>query len=134
MRPLVLLAEHDRDLREALRDALRSRGWEVVEAADGAETLDAVADAVEGYTARPYVIVVDARTPAMSLESACLGVHAKHPSTHTDLRRAGGSVTPSEENAIVALGAARLFRKPVDYGDLERALWTAREAAKSDRV
>ena len=62
-RPLVLIVDDDADSRTIARAFLESRGWEVVDAADGREGLRLA------WTRRPDLIVLDC-PPGLSLVGA----------------------------------------------------------------
>jgi CheY-like chemotaxis protein len=64
-RPLVLVADDDSDTRLLFRTVLEMRGYCVIEAADGEETVSAV------QSARPDLILMDGSLPRLSgLEAA----------------------------------------------------------------
>ena len=52
-RKTILVVEDDRDLRQVFRDALKYAGYDVVEAADGPEALEAIAEAP------PALVILD---------------------------------------------------------------------------
>ena len=64
-RPLVLVADDDADIRFLFRTVLEMRGYCVIEAADGEETVSAA------ESARPDLILMDGSLPRLSgLEAA----------------------------------------------------------------
>ncbi len=58
----ILIVEDDRDLREALSQALRDEGYEVAGAAHGAEALSLL----RGDFRRPTLILLDLTMPVMN--------------------------------------------------------------------
>lgn len=64
--PRVLLAEEDDSARDRLADALRSDGYEVIEAEDGFEVLDYLLTFPPGTADGVDVIVADAVMPGYS--------------------------------------------------------------------
>lgn len=60
-RDIVLIVEDDADIREAVRDLLEDYGYTVLEAANGKEALQLLADG-----AHPCVILLDLMMPVMS--------------------------------------------------------------------
>ena len=78
----VLLAEDDRTLRRLLALILRREGHEVVEAADGAELLEAMAASLTNPRLAPFdVIVCEHRLPGMPGLSVLAGLRARDPAT-----------------------------------------------------
>jgi CheY-like chemotaxis protein len=78
----VLLAEDDRTLRRLLALILRREGHEVVEAADGAELLEAMAASLTDPRLAPFdVIVCEHRLPGMPGLSVLAGLRARDPAT-----------------------------------------------------
>jgi hypothetical protein len=64
----VLIADDDDELRGILAEALRSDGYEVSEARDGAEMLALLNDTLTDPVARPDVIVADGDRVAFEIE------------------------------------------------------------------
>jgi CheY-like chemotaxis protein len=66
-RPCVVLAEDDREMRMLVATTLRRAGWDVVEAADGADLLECLAWVAEARDrGSSCVLVSDIRMPGMS--------------------------------------------------------------------
>jgi nitrogen fixation/metabolism regulation signal transduction histidine kinase len=70
----VLIADDDDELRAILAEALRSDGYEVSEARDGAEMLALLNDTLTDPVARPDVIVADGDRVAFEIEDECGGL------------------------------------------------------------
>ena len=78
----VLLAEDDRSLRRLLALILRRDGHEVVEAADGAELLEAMASSMVDPRMPPFdLIVCEHGLPGMPGLSVLAGRRARDPAT-----------------------------------------------------
>jgi len=78
----VLLAEDDVSLRRLLSLILRREGHEVVEAADGAELLEALAASlVDARLPQFDLIVCEQRLPGMPGLSVLAGLRARDPAT-----------------------------------------------------
>ncbi len=116
----IFLAEDDEDMRALLARALRSDGYEVVEARDGAELLELLGEVSSSPWRRPDLIVTDVFMPGYS----GLGVLGA-------LRRTSWNipvfVITARRDADVAadamrLGASKVFRKPFDLTDLRAAI------------
>jgi PAS domain S-box-containing protein len=58
-RPLILIADDERDIRFILKDALESAGYEVIEAADGGQTRERVG------RDHPALVLLDIRLPVV---------------------------------------------------------------------
>jgi CheY-like chemotaxis protein len=119
----VFVAEDDDAMREAVSTALRSGGYEILEARDGAELLDLLLNAVEHPALRPHVVVADVRMPKLS----GLGVLAT-------LRRASWNIPvllitaltdDSVRTVARRLGAIGVLRKPFDMAELLTAVLNA---------
>src|SRR5580692_205844 len=66
IRTTVLVADDDDDLRALVVETLRSDGYTVVEARDGAELLSLLSDTLSDPVARPHVILTDVLMPKLS--------------------------------------------------------------------
>lgn len=130
-RPRVLLAEDDAAFRGLIARVLLSAGYDVVEARDGAELLERVAEASlpAELTPRPFsVIVTDVRMPGISGLDALAFLRA------TAWRRAPVIVMTAFGDALACeaahrLGAAMVLDKPFEVEHLrsvvERTIVTA---------
>ncbi len=119
----IFLAEDDEDMRNLIGEGLRSDGYEVVEAKDGAELLELLSDAFDHPLRRPDVVVTDVLMPGFS----GLGVLST-------LRRSRWNVpvvliTAQRDSSVrtlaARLGAAAVFWKPFDLDDLRTAILNA---------
>lgn len=120
--PRVLIADDDNDLREELASALSEDGYDVDEAADGNELLDALASA-EGHSSdRPTydVILMDLMMPGFSGVDVLTALHKPPPRVPVLV------MTGCEDEHVLqtaaSLGALAVFRKPFDLEDLRTTL------------
>lgn len=116
--PLILIVEDDDDTRIMMKYLLTLWGYEIIEAIDGEEGFQMA----ENY--QPEVILMDYSLPksdglAVTRQIRELAHHGKTPiifiSAHTE--------AAVRESALAA-GANDFLTKPVDFGQLEKALNT----------
>jgi CheY-like chemotaxis protein len=114
--PTVLVAEDDEDLRLMMRTLLGMRGYRVVEARDGQETLE-VAKGV-----RPDIVLMDLQLPRLN------GFAVARFLRQTDaLRRVPIIVVsahdPAKHRALaLAAGCNAYVQKPVDFDRLDELM------------
>jgi CheY-like chemotaxis protein len=122
----VVVADDDDDLRALVVETLRSDGYTVVEARDGAELLSFLGDTLDDPVARPDVVITDVLMPKLS----GLGVLQ-------ELKRARVSIpvvmmtgfAPLSVTAVAKrLGAVGVLKKPFDAADLLAAVLHAKPA------
>jgi two-component system KDP operon response regulator KdpE len=108
-RPTILLVEDELDMRKVLAVAFQSRGYEVVEAASGAQALAALRDAL------PSVVILDLGLPDMDGVDIVLDVRREHGIPIIVLSARG-----EEYQQIKALdaGANDYVTKPFREGEL----------------
>ena len=118
----VVLAEDDADLRDMLASALRADGYDVIEAADGAELLAAVSRDPVGLAGAPApaVIVTDIRMPGRSGLEVLADLRQAHVATPVIVITGFGDATALAE--AKRLGVAAVFDKPFDLDDLRAAV------------
>ncbi|HEX5098677.1 MAG TPA: response regulator [Polyangiaceae bacterium] len=120
--PRVLIADDDTDLREELASALSEDGYDVDEAADGNELLDALASAESQASDRPIydVILMDLMMPGFSGVDVLTALHRPPPRVPVLV------MTGCEDEHVVqtaaSLGAVAVFRKPFALDDLRATL------------
>lgn len=114
----VLLAEDDDELRELMASALTRTGFELIEARDGAELLNRIADDVDDRRAVPEidVVVSDIRMPGMTGLGALCALNGVGCRTPVILITAFG--TPAVRAAASRLGAVAVLNKPFRMDDL----------------
>lgn len=100
--------------------ALRSDGYDVIEAKDGAELLDLLAGATKSPLKRPDVIVSDIVMPCYSGLNVLAALHQSSWCVPVIL------MTAREDNTVVRealrLGASAVVRKPFNIDDLRAAI------------
>jgi DNA-binding response OmpR family regulator len=127
--PLVLVADDDDEGRRALSAALRSRGYRVQQASNGAEALEVLASAADGHTAMPDVVMLDVCMPEIS----GLGIlsfmrrFAHPPPTFVLTGFSHGSVDMLANRS----GAITVFHKPIDVDELDTAIHNVLRARRA---
>jgi DNA-binding response OmpR family regulator len=113
----VLLADDDAEMRALLAYALRSDGYEVLEAADGGRLLVAITDAYEDGTGRDAfdLVISDVRMPIASGLAVLESLRKASWRTPVILMTAFGDELTRKR--AESLGAV-LFDKPFDVDDL----------------
>lgn len=112
----VLIADDDKVLSHMLAGRLRALGWGIDLANDAMQT---VMFAMRG---QPDVIVLDIQMPGGTGIDALKKLKASVKTSQIPVVVVTGSVAPEEERTIVALGAARFVRKPVEAEALHEIL------------
>lgn len=116
----IFLADDDDDMRSLVASTLRSDGYDVIEARDGAELLELLGNVSTWPWTRPDVIVTDVLMPGYSglgVLGALRGTRWNIPVFVITARRDAEIV----EDAL-RLGASRVFLKPFDITDLRAAI------------
>ena len=108
--PVLLLAEDDQSVREALERALKFEGYEVVAVGDGAQALEAL------LTVDPDVIVLDVMMPAVDGLVACRRIREKGVRTPILMLTARHDV--ADRVAGLDAGADDYLVKPFDLEEL----------------
>ncbi len=108
--PVLLLAEDDQSVREALERALKFEGYEVVAVGDGAQALEAL------LTVEPDVIVLDVMMPAVDGLVACRRIREKGVRTPILMLTARHDV--ADRVAGLDAGADDYLVKPFDLEEL----------------
>ena len=115
MRARVLIVDDEADMLDLLMDFLRSKGYEVLTASDGAEALRKVREE------RPQAILLDVRMPKMD------GLQVLREIRKTDKEIGVIMVTAVNEQETgrqaMEMGASDSVVKPLDLQYLERSLW-----------
>lgn len=114
--PKVLVVDDEEVGREWLCEVLRSVGFEVREAEDGAK-------AVEAFRAwGPQAVLMDLRMPVMSGDEATRVIRGERGGGEVVIVALTASGMDGERNQILAEGADLLLAKPVREADLLSAL------------
>jgi two-component system KDP operon response regulator KdpE len=117
----VFLADDDDVTRANVSETLRGDGYDVVEARDGAELLELLADAASTPWRKPDVIVANALMPCYS----GIGVLGALRQSRWDvpvIMMTSHRHAPAVTQNALRLGAAAVFRKPFDITDLRTAI------------
>jgi CheY-like chemotaxis protein len=111
----VLVVDDDADIREMLRIALRSDGFDVASVANGREALNHLRSHAE-----TCVILLDLMLPVMD------GTHFRAVQLHDRslawIPMILMSGAPDNDRRARELGARRLVRKPIDLDEVKHAL------------
>ena len=110
--------------------AFLNDGYEVIEACDGTELLDLLADVAAFARRRPDVIVSDVMMPGYSGLSVLAALRGLGLPVVLITARRDAEV---EEDAL-RLGASAVVRKPLDFNDLRAAIMRAASASRSRRA
>jgi CheY-like chemotaxis protein len=126
----ILVADDDDDMRELMASALRSDGYSVVEARDGAELLEILRDALEDERRCPDILVTDIKMPHLS----GLGVLQALRRARVRLPVILVTAFADESMHTVAkrLGAIGVLQKPFDVDDLRTVVLNASAAFERD--
>jgi signal transduction histidine kinase/CheY-like chemotaxis protein len=116
----VLVAEDHDDSRQTLARVLRRMGFRVLEAADGAQALDAA-------RAEPDLraVLMDVIMPGMDGVAATLALRADPRLEHVPIFALTGDVTAANQQRIAEAGVDGFLQKPVSWEALREALDTA---------
>jgi two-component system response regulator (stage 0 sporulation protein F) len=115
----VLLAEDDEEMRSMLVRELRRDGYDVLQAADGAETAALIRELLDPGEA-PDIIVMDIRMPSRTGLELLADLRKRHWRAPVILITAFGD---SEiHDTARQLGAVCVFDKPFDVDDLRTAI------------
>ena len=129
----VLLVEDDDELRAFLGSALRSDGYDVVEAGDGVEALGEIATGLlrPGDPRPPDIVISDIRMPGKTGLEVLAGLRRADWATPVILITGfGDRHTLAEAHR---LGAAAVFDKPFDVDELRAALMDLRRERQGVR-
>ncbi len=118
-RPRILLAEDDDAFRRLLALTLRCDGFDVVEVRNGRELVHEVAVNAQSSGRRFDLVITDLRMPAMTGLEAIAGLRGAEWPIPVILITAFGDAATQVE--ATRLGAAAMFSKPFDLGDLRTA-------------
>ncbi len=126
----VLVVDDEKNMRWVLGQALSGEGYEVTEAADGKEAMDAVNDSA------PDIMVLDHRMPAPDGMEVLRRVRSKGLSFPIIMLTAHGNVATAVE--AMKAGASEYLTKPFDLEELKLAIEKALEysglAAEVERL
>jgi two-component system response regulator (stage 0 sporulation protein F) len=110
----VVVADDEREMREAVAGHLTAHGFDVVQAGSGLEALLHVKDE------QPHALVLDIAMPHLGGLDALKRIRAFAPSARIVVYSA--IVEPDVERQAVAAGAAAVLKKPSTLEDLRHAV------------
>jgi len=115
-RPLIFLAEDDKELRCLLTSALRESGYDVFTASTGHDMLKLLTAASRSEIPIPDVLVMDIRMPR------CSGIDVlgalRLAEWHQPIVMITGFGDPELRTKAVTYGASVVLDKPIDTDDL----------------
>lgn len=115
--PTVLIAEDSRDTRIMLKRAFELKGYNVIEAADGNEALEAVRQT------RPNLILVDLNMPVVDgLETVKKIRKLEKPGEHIPIVAITAFDVYGMKEAALEIGCNTYLSKPLDMEELDRTL------------
>lgn len=124
----VLLADDDLAFRSALRSVLAAQGCEVLEASDGEAAVNLLAQAADGTSPRPDILVLDVLMPG------CSGLGVLEVMRRFVREVPAIVVTGFRDGSIDVLarrlGARRVIHKPVELDDVLAAIAAELAAAE----
>jgi CheY-like chemotaxis protein len=110
----VVVADDEREMREAVAGHLTAHGFDVVQAASGLEAL------LHVKGEQPHAVVLDIAMPHLGGLDALKRIRAFTPSARIVVYSA--IVEPDVERQAMAAGAAAVLKKPGTLEDLRRAV------------
>ncbi len=116
VRPLVLVADDDPDTRLLFRTVLEMRGYCVIEAADGEETVNAA------VSARPDLILMDGSLPRLSGVEAAWEIRRSSQTGHVPIVFISGHAGAPFIALAREVGCDEYLVKPLDLAQLEDVL------------
>ena len=108
--PTVLLIEDDAESRKGLARLFANRGWDTIEAEDGAAGIDLA------FAHRPAVIVCDLLLPRISGLQVCRAIREKLAAPKIIIM--AGRAYDIERNAVLEAGGDDYFVKPLKWEKL----------------
>lgn len=115
-RPLVLVADDNADIRILLATRLRTRGFDVVEAADGREALEAA------QAQLPDIALLDWVMPVIQGHELCVRLKTDQKTAAMPVVMLTARGEESDRLLGLDLGADAYIVKPFDIDELERTL------------
>ena len=116
VRPLVLVADDHEDTRLMFRTVLEIRGYRVIEAADGEETVRAA------ESARPDLILMDGSLPRLSGVDATRRIRGSDHIGHVPIVFISGHAGPASLALAREAGCDEYLVKPFQLAQLEDVL------------
>ena len=112
----IFVADDDPDVRSVIRSLLVSEGHVVIEARDGSEAVEFLANAADGRAPLPSLLLLDFVMPGLSGLGVLRVLRQFHRAPPTVIMT--GFRDPSVETFASKLGALRVLHKPIDEMEL----------------
>jgi CheY-like chemotaxis protein len=114
--PTVLVAEDDEDLRLMIRTLLGMRGYRVVEARDGQETLEVAKGA------RPDIVLMDLQLPRLNGFAVARFLRQTDAFRRVPIIVVSAHDPAKHRNLALAAGCNAYVQKPVDFDRLDELM------------
>jgi DNA-binding NtrC family response regulator len=123
--PRILVADDEPNLRRVLAAILSREGYEVTQAADGAEALELLSDGVD-------VVITDLKMPRVDGMEVLRTVSTEHPAVPVIMITAFGSI----DNAVAAVkaGAFDFIEKPFEQEQIRQIVEKAVKQAGANSI
>ena len=109
----VLVAEDDEDVRLLMRTLLGRRGYRVVEARDGQETLDIAKDV------RPDIVLMDLQLPRLNGFAVARFIRQTDALRRVPIIVVSAHDPAKHRNLALAAGCNAYVQKPIDFDHLD---------------
>lgn len=114
--PKILIAEDERDIRELVAFSLQFGGFQVVQAANGAEAVE------RAQVEKPDLILMDVRMPKMTGYEACKAMKAMPALRDTPVVFLSAKGQESEIQTGLEVGAEEYILKPFAPDELAKQI------------
>lgn len=114
----ILIVDDYRDVRFLLKSLLEMKGCAVMEAVNGQEAVDVVAQKCDDID----LILMDLRMPLMDGVEATRRIRARGASCHIPIVAISAHCEDDWESEATAAGAVECVKKPIDFNVLSRLL------------
>ena len=114
----VLVAEDDDDIRLMMRTLLEMKGYRVIEASDGQETLDVA------RVSRPDVILMDLHLPRLNGFAVTRFVRQTDALRRVPIIVVSAHDPAKHRNLALAAGCNAYVQKPIDFDSLDELILT----------